>query len=105
MFDILTAWDGTSVKLDKLKSYHQTTPLSPEQARKYIAKSKSQDKVIWSMLKARGSATPRQLLASRPGMLLSSVRRSCDTLFNQGLIRRVKFEINELGRPESVWTA
>jgi len=103
MFDILTAWDGTSVKLDKLKSYHQTTPLSPEQARKYIAKSKSQDKELWVMLKARGSATPRQLLARRPNMLISSIRRSLNTLTNKGILIKGACVEGGMGHPEHEW--
>ena len=103
MFDILTAWDGTSVKLDKLKSYHQTTPLSPEQARQYIAKSKSQDKAVWAMMMACKTSTPRQLLARRPNMLISSIRRSLNTLTNKGILIKGACVEGGMGHPEHEW--
>lgn len=103
-FDICAAWNGTSVKLDKLRSYHQTTPLSPEQVRAYIAKSKSQDRQLWSMLRACGSATPRQLLAKRPNMLISSIRRSLNTLTNKGILIKGRCVEGGMGHPEHVWS-
>ena len=103
MFDILAAWNGTRTIIGREKSYHQTTPLSPEQARKYIAKSKSQDKELWVMLKARGSATPRQLLARRPNMLISSIRRSLNTLTNKGILIKGSCVEGGMGHPEHEW--
>lgn len=104
-FDITRAWDGTRTVLDKTRSYHPTTPLTPEQQRAFIAKAKGQDKVIWTVVKAAGSITPRELQAKRPGMLLTSIRRSLNSLTNAGLLRKGEHVINSLGRPEYTWIA
>lgn len=99
-------WNGTSEKLTKRRSYHPTTPLTNDQQADYISKAKGQDKKVLEELKL-GRGTPRQvyarLNANGTSMLLTSVRRSIDTLSNEGKIKRVDWHMNELKRREAVW--
>lgn len=105
-FDPCTQWDGTSIKLDKTRTYHQTTPLSPEQQRAFIAKAKGQDKRVWVALRALTTATPRQIHAHiKEAFGLNEVRRSLNTLTNAGLLRKGECVTNQLGRPEHQWIA
>lgn len=99
-------WNGTSEKLTKRRSYHPTTPLTNDQQAEYIAKAKGQDKEVLEELKL-GSGTPRQIYArlnaKGKAILLTSVRRSADTLSNEGRIKRIGWHRNELKRREAVW--
>lgn len=105
-FDICRAWNGTSIKLDKSRSYHPTTPLTNDQQAEYIAKAKGQDMEVLAELKIN-RGTPRQVYArlNEKGIpvLLTSVRRSINTLFNAGQVKRVAWERNELRHREAVW--
>lgn len=99
-------WNGTSEKLTKGRSYHPTTPLTNDQQAEYIAKAKGQDKKVLEELKL-GRGTPREIFARMnaqgKAILLNSVRRSLDTLWNLGIAKKVDMVTNDLGRPETVW--
>lgn len=99
-------WNGTSEKLTKRRSYHPTTPLTNDQQADYISKAKGQDKNVLAELKL-GRGTPREIYARMnsqgKAILLTSVRRSLDSLGNLGMAKKVDMVTNDLGRPETVW--
>lgn len=88
-FDPCINWNGCSEKLDKARSYHTTTPLTPEQQRMFIAKAKGQDKEVLAYLQLVKKATPTQVHQQFAGkMLKSSVRRTLNTWTNRGVLRK-----------------
>lgn len=97
-------WNGTSERLGRHKSYHATISV-PDEPERESACSK-QDQWVLESLKRLGptsaSVIHRDLLGD---MLLSSVRRSLNTLMRKGLVRKSGTRPGPHSHPELTWIA
>ena len=90
-------------------AYHQTTALTPQQARDYERAASTQDAVVLEVFHASaGPLTPSQVWArcSREGRNwpLTSIRRAISNLTRDGALVKLDFVQNgPWGRPESMW--
>jgi len=88
-------------------TYHNTLAHDGDQLREYQAKALRQDDVILAWFEERYSYgfTPSAInLLVLPNAPLTSVRRSLNTLTNEGkLVKTDETRNSEWGRPEHVW--
>jgi len=86
-FDIARAWNGTSEKLDRSRSYHQTVSV-PDHDKREI-KAGTQDAIVLEAMSRLKQGTGSSVHANLAGaLLIGSVRRSLTNLADRGLLRR-----------------
>lgn len=99
-------WNGTSERLGRKRSYHATISVPDEPEREM--KAGNQDYAVLVALTRLGTATASQVhkdISVVDTILLSSVRRSLNTLFRKGRIRKVGSVPGPFKHPEVEWMA
>ena len=98
-------WNGKSERLGKQRSYHPTISVNDEPEREAMC-SQQDGWVLKSLQWHRNPATASQIHKELMGdMLLSSIRRSLNTLMRKGLVRKVGTIPGPYKHPETTWTA
>ena len=85
-FDICRAWNGSSQNLDKRRTYHDTMSVmdSAERGRK----CSRQDEEVVGVLEALTEGAASDIQRMLPSYPICSIRRSLNTLMNNGRILR-----------------
>lgn len=103
-FDIARAWNGKSERLGKQRSYHPTISVNDEPER--AALCNKQDRTVLETLISCGTSGATRIETLLMGTILkSSIRRSLNTLYRRGMVRKVGTVPGPYKHPETTWTA
>lgn len=99
-FNILAAWNGTSEKMDRKRSYHPTVSV-PDPDKREI-KAGTQDAIVLEAMSRLRQGTGSSVHANLSGaLLITSVRRALSNLADRGLLRRDVAVPGPAGHPEA----
>lgn len=89
---------------EQLSIFHNTIHLTGEQLSDALRTAILQDHKVYVIMQHLQTATPSQVHACFPGVLLTSVRRSMSNLTHAGKLEKTAvLRDGPYGKPEHVW--
>lgn len=91
-------------------TYYNTNSEVGEQLNNAVKAASVQDNTVYNIVKSKGTATAWHiysdlLFIGKSGILITSIRRSLNTLEKNGKVRKVQQVKNHFGRKEWTWQA
>ena len=89
-------------------TYYNTNSEVGEQLNKAVKAANVQTEKVYNILNGKGTATAWHIYSDisfigQKGMLITSIRRSLNTLEKEGKVRKVEQVRNHFGRKEWTW--